>query len=121
VAVWTKAKTRVHYALPRVREFIHRATWAIATPERKRLGELFKNDTKPDIPSPEMDKLPDELEALLKARQVLSAQGVTVMQECKTIAADIQGTFRTLQSNAKARANKERGATNARSKNLKLY
>src|SRR5687767_12402757 len=33
VAQWTKAKNRVHYALPKVREFIHRATWAQATPE----------------------------------------------------------------------------------------
>src|SRR5436309_2006001 len=43
VAEWNKAKSRVHYALPKVREFIHRATWASGAPERKRLEEFFKN------------------------------------------------------------------------------
>jgi hypothetical protein len=35
VALWIKAKSRVLYALPKPREFIHRATWATGTPERK--------------------------------------------------------------------------------------
>src|SRR5262249_6581098 len=47
VAQWNKAKSRVHYALPRVREFIHRATWALGAPERKKLGEVFKDDVRP--------------------------------------------------------------------------
>ncbi len=108
VAQWNKAKSRVHYALPKAREFIHRATWAMGTPERKKLEELFKNDIRPDIPFPEMDKLPEQLENLLKDRQVLSAHGVTVYQECKSISAELQGALRTLQSNAAANAQRKR-------------
>ncbi len=37
VAQWNKAKSRVHFALPKAREFIHRATWATGAPERKVL------------------------------------------------------------------------------------
>jgi hypothetical protein len=48
-AQWNKAKSRVHYALPKVREFIHRATCAKGSPERKMLDELFKNDIRPPI------------------------------------------------------------------------
>src|SRR5262245_4247835 len=29
VAQWNKAKSRVHHALPKVREYIHRSTWAL--------------------------------------------------------------------------------------------
>jgi hypothetical protein len=116
VAQWHKAKNRVHYAMPKVREFIHRATWATGTPERKKLEEVFKNHIQPHIPFPEMDKVPEELENLLKDRQVLSAQGVTVYQECKSIAADIQGALRTLQSNAAANARKKMGATRKKGK-----
>ena len=49
MAQWNKAKSRVHYALPKVREFIHRATCAKGSPERKMLDELFKNDIRPPI------------------------------------------------------------------------
>jgi hypothetical protein len=118
VAQWNKAKSRAHYALPKAREFIHRATWAMGTPERKKLDELFKNDIGPDIPLAQMDKLPEQLESLLKDRQVLSAQGVTVWQECKSISADIQGTLRTLQSNAATRASKKRAAPGAQGKTI---
>jgi hypothetical protein len=118
VAQWNKAKARVHYALPKVREFIHRATWAMGTPERKKLGEVFKNHIQPRIPFPEIDKVPDQLENLLKDRQILSAHGVTVYQECKTITASIQGALRTLQSNAAAKATKKRGETGARGKSF---
>jgi hypothetical protein len=111
VAQWNKAKSRVHYSLPKVKEFIHRATWALGTPERKQLEELFKNPIRPEIPTPEIDKLPEQLENLLKDRQVLSAQGTTVSQECRSITADIQGALRTLQSNATANAHKKRAAT----------
>ena len=107
VAQWNKAKSRVIYALPKVREFIHRSTWAMGTPERKKLEELFKNHIRPRIPFPQMDKVREQLENLLKDRQVLSAHGVTVYQECKSISADIQGAFRTLQSNAAANARKK--------------
>src|SRR5581483_5969471 len=81
VAQWTKAKTRVHYAVPKVKEFVHRATWALGAPERKRLEELFKDDAEPNIPLPQMERVPDQLESLLKDRQILSSQGVTVYQE----------------------------------------
>jgi hypothetical protein len=118
VAQWNKAKSRVRYALPKVREFIHRATWAPGTPERKKLGELYKNHIRPRVPFPQIDQVAEQLEGLLKDRQVLSAHGVSVYQECKSLSADIQGTLRTLQSNAAARATKERGATRARGKRL---
>ena len=111
---WNKAKSRVHYALPKVREFIHRATWAMGTPERKKLDELFKNHIGPHIPFPQMDKVQEQLENLRKDRQVLSAHGVAVYQECKSISAEVQGCLRRLQSNAAARAVKKRGAARAK-------
>src|SRR5262249_884497 len=49
VASWTKAKTRVHHALPKVRECIHRSTWAMGAPERKQLDEVYKNHIEPQI------------------------------------------------------------------------
>jgi hypothetical protein len=116
VAQWTKAKSRVHYALPKVKEFIHRATWALGTPERKMLEEIFKDNIQPQVPLPEMDKLPAQLEFLLKDRQILSAQGVAVSQECAGIAADIQGALRTLQSNAAANTRKKLSAARAKGK-----
>jgi len=118
VAQWNKAKTRVHYVLPRAKEFIHRSTWAAGTPERKKLEEIYKNHIRPRVPSPQMDKVMEELDHLLKDRQVLSAQGVAVYQECKSISADVQGTLRTLQSNAAANAAKKKGATAARRKSF---
>jgi hypothetical protein len=116
VAVWNKAKARVHHALPKLREFIHRATWAAGTPERKKLEELVKSHVRPRIPFPELDHMADQMESLLKERQVLSAHGVAIHQECKGIVADIQGAMRTLQGNAAANANRKRGQTNARGK-----
>jgi hypothetical protein len=118
VAQWNKAKSRAHYALPKVREFVHRATWALGTPERKKLDELFKTHIQPRIPFPEMDKVPEQLEHLLKDRQVLSASGVAVCQECQGITADIQGALRTLQSNAAANAVKKRGAPGIKGKSF---
>jgi hypothetical protein len=116
VAQWNKEKSRVHYALPKAREFIHRATWAAGTPERKKLGELFKNHIGPRVPFPEMDQVAEQLESLLKDRQILSAHGVSVCQECKGVSAAIQGALRTLQSNAAANATKKRGETRAKGK-----
>ena len=49
VAHWNKAKSRVHYALPKVREFIHRSTWAAGALERKKLEELFRSHIRPRI------------------------------------------------------------------------
>ena len=112
VAQWNKAKSRGRYALPRVKEFIHRATWAIGTPERKKLEELFKNHIRPHIHFPQFDKVHEELEHLYKDRQILSAQGVTVYHECKSSTADIQSALRILQSNA----NKKRVANRAKGK-----
>jgi hypothetical protein len=116
VAQWNKAKSRVHYALPRVREFIHRATWAQTVPERKRLEELFKTYIEPRIPFPEMDKEREQLEHLQKDRQVLAAQGNTVYQECRGITSEIQRTLGTLQRNAADRARNKRSASREKGK-----
>jgi hypothetical protein len=116
VAQWNKAKSRVYYTLPKVREFLHRATWAAGTPERKKLDELFKTYIQAHIPFPDIDKVPEQLETLLKDRQVLTAHGVQVTQECQGISRDIQAALRTLQSNASANALKKRAASGVRSK-----
>jgi hypothetical protein len=118
VSHWNKAKSRAHYALPKGREFIHRATWATGSPERKKLAEFFKYDSRPDVPLPQMDQLAQELERLLKVRQVLSAQGSTVSQECRRITSEVQGALRTLQSNSAANALRKRAKAGARSKRL---
>jgi hypothetical protein len=112
VAQWNKAKTRVVYALPKIKEFIHRSTWAAGAPERKQLEELFKTHIRPRIPFPEMGKVAEQLESLLKDRQVISAHGVTVYQDCKGIAADIQAALRTLKSGAAANALKKKRSEN---------
>ena len=85
VAQWNKAKSRVHYALPKVREFVHRATFALAVPERKRLDEIYRNHIEPRVPLPDLDQLREQLEHLQKDRQVLFAQGNAVYQECRGI------------------------------------
>jgi hypothetical protein len=118
VAQWTKAKSRIVYALPRAREFIHRATWAAGTPERKKLEEVFKNHIGPRVPFPQVDEVVEQLESLLKDRQVLSAHGSSIYQDCKSIATEVQGTLRALQANAAANASKKRGANKARGKIL---
>jgi hypothetical protein len=118
VAQWTKAKSRLVHAVPKMREFVHRSTWAAGTPERKRLEELYKSHIQPRVPFPEMDQVTEELESLLKDRQVLSANGVSVYQECKSIAAEVQGALRTLQSNSAANATKKRGQNSAKSKHF---
>jgi hypothetical protein len=118
VAQWSKAKNRAHYALPKANEFIHRATWAAGTPERKRLGELFKNPIGTPAELPPASDVVQDLEYLRKDRQVLSAQGMTVYQECKAIAADVQRALRTLQSNAAARASQKKGGTGTKGKSF---
>jgi len=118
VAQWNKAKSRLHYALPKAREFIHRATWALGTPERKRLDELFKNPGESPAVLPPVDQLFEELDNLRKDRQILSGQGVTVYQECKSIAADVQAALRRLQANAAARASKKKGAPGVKGKSM---
>jgi hypothetical protein len=116
VAQWNKARIRVHHALPKLKEFIHRSVWALGSPERKQLEELYKNHIQPHIPLPQLNKVLDQLENMQKDRQVLSAHGVTVYHECKSIAADIQGALKTLQSNAAANARKKKGGTGAKGK-----
>jgi hypothetical protein len=115
VAQWNKAKTRVHYALPKVREFCHRATWAMGVPERKKLEELFKEESEVAVPPPDVDlnRVADQLHSLLKDRQVLSGQGQAVYHECKTISGDIQSALRTLKSNAAVAARQKRDANRA--------
>jgi len=116
VVQWNKAKSRVHFALPKAKEFIHRAIWAKGTPERKRLDEFFKNPIGAHLPLPEIDQVLEELEFWRKDLQVLSGQGVTVYQECKSISADVEVALRTLQRNAAARPAKKKGATGAKGK-----
>ncbi len=116
VAQWNKAKTRVLHALPKVKEYIHRATWVAGTPERKKLEEIFKQHIQPRVPFPAMDKVVEQFDNLLKDRQVLAALGNSVCQEGKSISADLQGTLRTLQSNASSNANRKRAATSAKGK-----
>jgi hypothetical protein len=116
VVQWNKAKSRVHHVLPKANEFIHRATWAIATPERKKLGDLFKSYIEPRILFPELDQVFEELEGLHKDRQVLRAQAVSLHQECSSIEAEVQAALRTLQSRASANAAKKKRAANKKGK-----
>ena len=118
VAEWNKAKSRAHYALPKASEFIHRATWALGTPERKRLGELFKNPVGTQTSLPPADEVQQEVEFLRKDRQVLAAQGATVYQECRTISADVQAALTRLQTTAAIRASKKKGGTGAKGKSF---
>jgi hypothetical protein len=110
VHLWNKSKARVPHALPKIREFVHRATWVMGTPERKKVAELFKNHAENGTPLPELDRLSEELESLLKDRQVLAAQGVSVHQECKSIVVEIQAALRTLQTHAAMNARRDRDA-----------
>jgi hypothetical protein len=118
VAQWNKAKNRIHYALPKVREFIHRATWASGVPERKRLEEIVENYIEPRVPLPQMDQVREQLEHLQKDRQVLFAQGNSVYQECRGIAAETQRAVSTLQRNAADRAREKRSAGREKGKHL---
>lgn len=114
VAQWTKAKSRAKFAVPKVKEFVHRAIWALGSPERKKVEDLFKSPTpSPSIYS-ELDAIAHQLENLFKDRQILSAQGMTGYQEGKNSCADVQGAYRTLQANARANELKKRAATRAK-------
>jgi hypothetical protein len=118
VAMWTKAKARVVFAVPKAREFIHRSTWATGSPERKKLEELFKTHIPQRISSPELADAMGQLDFLHKERQVLAAQGNAVLQDCKSIAAEVQGALRTLQRNAATNASKRKAAAGKRGKPL---
>src|SRR5262245_58028921 len=52
VAQWSKAKGRATYSLPKLRDFIHRATWAAGAPERKELEQSLETHVKPRVPFP---------------------------------------------------------------------
>ena len=110
VAQWNKAKNRIHYALPKVREFVHKATWALGQPERKRLDEVYRNHIEPRVALPDIDKVREQLEHLQKDRQVLFAQGNSVYQECRGIMGEIQRALSTLQRNAADNAFRKRSA-----------
>jgi hypothetical protein len=118
VVQWTKAKNRVHYALPKLREFIHRATWAAAVAERKRMEEVVKTHIEPRVPPPDIDQVRDQLGHLQKDRQVLYAQGNAVNQEARAILSEIQRALSTLQRNAVDRARQKRSAGRDKGKHL---
>jgi len=110
VAQWNKAKNRVHYVLPRVREFTHRANLMLCVPERKRLDELAKHHIEPRVAFPDMERVLAEMEHLMKDRQALLAQGNSVSQEGRGIAAEIRNTLATLRRNAASNARRKRAA-----------
>jgi hypothetical protein len=114
IVQWNKAKSRVHYSIPKAREFVHRATWAMAVPERKRLEELFKAHIEPRVPIPEPDRVREQLEHLQKDRQIMCATGNAINQECRGLLGEIQRAYGTLQRNAADRARQKR--SNAREK-----
>jgi hypothetical protein len=118
VAQWDKAKNRVHYALPKAREFIHRATFALAVPERKRLEEIYRNHIEPRIPLPDVDSVREQLEHFQKSRQVLFAQGNSVYQECRGILGEISRALSALQRNAAERAREKRRAGREKGKHF---
>src|SRR5262249_18420077 len=64
VAQWNKAKARVFYSLPKMKEFIHRSTWATGSPERKQLEGLIEEHIRPRVPFPEMEKVSAQLDNL---------------------------------------------------------
>jgi hypothetical protein len=112
----SKVKNRAHYAVPKANEFIHRATWSEGIPERKMLGELFKNPIADQTTLPRADELQKALEILRKDRQVLSAQGNAVYQECKNLVGEVLGALRRLQSNAATRASQKKGGIGVKRK-----
>ena len=111
VAQWNKAKSRIHYSLPKAKEFIHRATWATSVPERKRLEEVFRSHIEPRVPLSQMDEVRGQMEHLQKDRQVLFGLGNSVSQECRGVLAEIQRALGTLQRNAADAARKKRSAS----------
>jgi hypothetical protein len=113
VAQWNKAKIRVHNAVPKMKDFIHRAVWAMGAPERRRLESLYSEHIQPHVPFPRIDDVLKRLDELRKDRQVLSAQGKTVYQDCRAILAELQGVLRTLHVNA-ANAQKKKAAAGSK-------
>jgi hypothetical protein len=108
VVQWDKAKSRIRYAVPKVRESIHRSIWATGSAERKKLAELFETHIQPRVPFPRVEDVMAQLEGLLKDRQTLYAQGMSVYQDCKRICGECQGTLRALEGNAAANARRKK-------------
>jgi hypothetical protein len=113
VAQWNKAKHRVHNAVPKLKEVIHRTIWAIGSPERKQLEGIYNDHIQPHIPFSQVDEVLKQLDELRKDRQILAAHGKTVHQECRGISAELQGAMRALQSNA-AHAQKKKNASGSK-------
>jgi hypothetical protein len=113
VAQWSKSKDRIHNAVPKMKDIIHRSVWALGSPERKRLEEVYNAHIQPHIPFPQIDDVLKQFEDLRKDRQVLSAHVKAVYQECRGIAAELQGALRTLHCNATHARNKK-GATGSK-------
>lgn len=113
VAQWNKAKSRARYVLPRMKEFIHRATWVLGTPERKNLDEVFKKDAACPGNLVDLDR---ELQILLKDRQILAAQGTTCHHEGRASCDEIRKAHQTMHRNAASNAVKKRAATRAKGK-----
>jgi hypothetical protein len=118
VVQWNKAKSRIHFSLPKAREYLHRATWALGIPERKRLEEIVENYIEPRIPLADIDQVREQLGHLQKDRQVLFGQGSSVYQECRGLLAEIQRCFSTLQRTAANRAREKRSAGREKGKHL---
>jgi len=118
VAQWTKAKSRVHHAVPKAREFIHRATWSLAQSERKELEEIHKRNIEPRVPFAGSDRVRTRLEHLQKDRQVLLAQGNTVYQECRGILGEVSRAVSALQRNAADNARRKRSASRDKGKHF---
>ena len=117
VAQWDRAKKRVHNAVPKLKDAIHRTTWAVGSPERKRLEQVYNDHIQPHISYPQIDEVLKQLQELRKDRQILSAHVKTVYQECKAIAAELQGAMRTLQSNV-AHARNKKGASGSKGRHF---
>lgn len=111
ISQWTKAKSRAHHALPRARDFVQRATWAMVTPERKALDEILDEQKQPFLDGIQLEELALQVENLMKDRQTLAAQGVTVSQECKNMSNEIRTALTTLQNNAATRARQKKNST----------
>lgn len=118
VAQWTKGKNRVHYTLPKVREFIHRATWAAASAERKTLQAIVETHIERRVPFAGVDAVRDRLGHLQKDRQVLLAQGNGVNQEGRGVLSELQRAHAALQRNASEAAKKKRAAGQKKGKHL---
>lgn len=110
VSNWTKAKSRLHHAIPKAREFVHRATWALAVPERKALDEVVRNHVVPRVPFAGLGRVRGQLEHLQKDRQLLLAQGNAVNQDCRGVLDETNRALRALQRNAADRARQKRSA-----------